>query len=253
LKILVKASPNLLALSEIYIAARNCYSDMSPIELWDEALRGLNIKMQDMYNENIEFDIDYYDIMMSLVTSCLQRGHLSVMEHVKITVSASEISRVLTHQLIRHRVASYSQESQRYVTTSSMFNFITPPEIESNPASNKIYREAMDRSFEAYINIYNILYDKYIDKGLSKSSADKKATEDARYVFPNGISTNIVMTVNLRELVHICNERLCSRAQWEIRGLIQSIADAVSKKYKWLKPYLVAKCKFCGERNFCNK
>ncbi len=140
-------------------------------------------------------------------------GHLSPFEHASYTFLLEGVSRTLTHQLVRHRVASYSQRSQRYVSAES-FEYITPPslagktvETEHGPMDAEVfYREFMERSRAAYLALRDAL-----------GGAGEKANEDARYVLPNAAETKIMVTMNARELFHFFNERLCMRAQWEIR------------------------------------
>lgn len=237
MRVKVVAPDNLDALSKIYVSARTCYSELSPREIWEQ-----------VHSK----EVPPVDTMTKLVDRCLHDGHHSVIEHVSVTLFIEGVSRSLSHQLVRHRLASYSQKSQRYVTSKKMFDFVIPPEIEANEDARKLYVENMNDSFSAYTKIYNELYEGYLLQGMPKKDADKKAAEDARYVFPNAITTDLVMTVNLRELIHICNERMCKRAQWEIRELFHLIAKQVSALYPWLKKYLVPKCRTCTERDMCD-
>ncbi len=237
MRVKVVAPDNLDTLSKIYVSARTCYSELSPREIWEQVHSKKVLPV---------------DTMTKLVDRCLHDGHHSVIEHVSVTLFIEGVSRSLSHQLVRHRLASYSQKSQRYVTSKKMFDFVIPPEIEANEDARKLYVENMNDSFSAYMKIYNELYEGYLLQGMSKKDADKKAAEDARYVFPNAIATDLVMTVNLRELIHICNERMCKRAQWEIRELFHLIAKQVSDLYPWLKKYLVPKCRTCTERDMCD-
>ncbi|MBN2064510.1 MAG: FAD-dependent thymidylate synthase [Sedimentisphaerales bacterium] len=142
-------------------------------------------------------------------------GHLSVLEHVSFTFYIEGVSRAMTHQLVRHRLASYSQRSQRYVNHSS-FDYIMPPQLEGKfvtvngqkiPAT-LYYQQVMDD----IANAYNTLASALGDKGESSN-------EDARYVLPNACETKIFVTMNARELLHFLQERLCNRAQWEIRDV----------------------------------
>jgi len=126
-------------------------------------------------------------------------GHLSVVEHAHFTFSIEGVSRSLTHQLVRHRIASYSQQSQRYVGMSRA-SYVLPPSIAENPEARKRFTETMDNAWSAY-----------------KELAEKVPKEDARYVLPNSCHTNITVTMNARELWHLFRLRCCRRAQWEIR------------------------------------
>lgn len=228
----IRCMSNDEAINNIYTAARGCYSSLPYEEL-------LNT---DKSNEE----------KLKLINRILESGHHSVIEHVSVSLYITGVSRSLTHQLVRHRLASYSQSSQRYITmTESKFEYITPPNIDQ--CASDEYNNFMMISIYYYNKIYNKLYEGYVANGMSKFDADKKAAEDARYVLPNATKTNIAMTVNLRELIHICNERMCERAQWEIRDLFKEVACLVGKEYPWLKKYLVPKCKTCTEKDMCPK
>lgn len=153
-------------------------------------------------------------------------SHASPLEHASFTFAVEGVSRTLTHQLVRHRIASYSQQSQRYVKLDN-FEYIIPPAIEKNEEALKIYKEVMEKDKEAYRKISELLIkdksQKYIEQGLEEEKAHKKvekeAIEDARYVFPNACETKIVFTMNVRTLLHFFELRCCNRAQWEIREL----------------------------------
>ena len=149
---------------------------------------------------------NFIDMLMDL-------GHESPIEHISYTFAVEGVSRVLTHQLVRHRIASYSQQSQRYVRLDQ-FDYIVPPSIEKDPKAKRIFIEHMEASQKAYESITEILKSKYEGKG-----AEKKAIEDARYVFPNATETKIVVTMNARSLHNFFRHRLCERAQWEIREM----------------------------------
>lgn len=137
-------------------------------------------------------------------------GHASPVEHANFTFSVEGVSRSLTHQLVRHRHASYSQKSQRYVTEGG-FNYIVPPEIENDE----------DAGVEFLIAMYDAQdhYNKIVESLIQAGRTEKEAYEDARYVLPNACETKIVVTMNVRELLHFFNVRGCNRAQWEIREL----------------------------------
>lgn len=137
-----------------------------------------------------------------LVRKLVKMGHLSTLEHVTFTFAIEGVSRVLTHQLVRHRIASYSQQSQRYVKEHD-FETIIPTSIASNTKANEKFLALMDE-------IQN-LYNEFIDLGI--------APEDARYILPNATETKIVCTFNARSLLNFFSLRCCTRAQWEIRAL----------------------------------
>lgn len=129
-------------------------------------------------------------------------GHQSPLEHCSFTFGIEGVSRSLTHQLVRHRVASYSQKSQRYVK-EGQFEYIIPPTIKKNQTDKNIFKGLMQQCQETY----NYL----VEQGVP--------AEDARFVLPNACETKIIMTMNIRELLHFFNERCCNRAQWEIRAM----------------------------------
>ena len=210
-------------------------------------------------------------------------GHESPLEHVSFTFAIEGISRACTHQIVRHRIASYSQQSQRYVKLEQ-FEYIIPPAIESNPEAKKIFIETMERDQKAYDELVDLLLeDILIDKHAADygscireilkenpdavpdrskvldlyaenflenyRKAEKQAIEDARYVFPNACETKIVITMNARSLLHFFNVRCCNRAQWEIREM----ATEMLKECKKIAPALFKKagpdCVYgkCGE------
>lgn len=163
-------------------------------------------------------------------------GHESPLEHVSFTFAVEGISRACSHQIVRHRIASYSQQSQRYVKLDQ-FEYILPPEIEKCEEAKKIFIEAMERDQKDYDRIVDILSKKHFEEftraGKSekeaKRLAEKKAIEDARYVFPNACETKIVMTMNTRSLYNFFHHRCCERAQWEIRELAVRMLAEVKK------------------------
>lgn len=138
-----------------------------------------------------------------LVRKLIAMGHLSTVEHVTFTFAIEGVSRVLTHQLVRHRIASYSQQSQRYVKEHN-FETILPPTIAAKPGA----KAKFDRAMQDLQILYNDLTDNY-----------QIPAEDARYVLPNAAETKIMCTFNVRSLYNFFSLRCCSRAQWEIREL----------------------------------
>lgn len=153
-------------------------------------------------------------------------GHESPTEHVSFTFGIEGVSRSLLAQLTRHRLASYSVKSQRYVT-EGCFEYVTPPEIEGVPEALEIYKNAMEVDRLAYESLTELLTQKhkaaYIKEGRDEKEAlrlaTKKAIEDARFVLPNSCETKLVATFNTRSLINFFRHRLCERAQWEIREL----------------------------------
>lgn len=128
-------------------------------------------------------------------------GHLSVVEHASFTFSVEGVSRSLTHQLVRHRIASFSQQSQRYVSLKEP-TYVIPETVAADPECKALYEKTMDDIWKAYNKL-----------------CETVPPEDARYVLPNGCTTNITITMNARELLHFFSLRCCNRAQWEIREM----------------------------------
>jgi len=142
-----------------------------------------------------------------LLTSVTKLGHTSVIEHASFTFSISGISRACSHQLVRHRIASYSQQSQRYVKPSE--GFVVPPRIAENKEANRIFEEALQKCSEAYQRLTEL--------GIPK--------EDARYIMPNATETNIIVTMNARSLINFFSLRLEKDAQWEIRAIAKKMLE----------------------------
>lgn len=138
----------------------------------------------------------------NLVRKLVSMGHLSTLEHVTFTFAIEGVSRVLTHQLVRHRIASYSQQSQRYVKEHD-FETIVPASIASKPEAKAKFDKLMTEIQE--------MYDEFIALDIP--------AEDARYILPNATETKIVCTFNARSLLNFFSLRCCTRAQWEIRAL----------------------------------
>jgi len=157
-------------------------------------------------------------------------GHLSPFEHASYTFLIEGVSRALTHQLVRHRIASYSQRSQRYVSHDE-FEYITPPSLEGkvveteNGAVDAVacYREFMEHAADVYRKLRNAL-----------GESGESANQDARYVLPNAAETKIMVTMNARGLFNFFGERLCSRAQWEIR----QVADEMLRLAREVSPVI---------------
>ena len=151
-------------------------------------------------------------------------SHASPLEHASFTFAVEGVSRTFSHQLVRHRIASYSQQSQRYVRLDN-FEYIIPPKIAENEEAKKIFIESMEKDAESYQKLTEILIEekakKLIEKGMDEEKArkrvEKESIEDARYVFPNACETKVVFTMNVRSLLHFFELRTCTRAQWEIR------------------------------------
>ena len=161
-------------------------------------------------------------------------GHESPTEHVSFTFAIEGVSRSLLAQITRHRIASYSVQSQRYVRLDE-FEYVTPPEIAADPEALDAFRQAMDQQGEEYRRIAALLKDGHIrrlmQQGLSEKEAARKAEklaiEDARFVLPNACDTKMIVTMNARSLHNFFKHRCCARAQWEIRALADEMLRLV--------------------------
>ena len=176
------------------------------------------------------------------VNHLVEIGHESPIEHVTFTFAIEGISRCCSHQQVRHRIASYSQQSQRYVKLEQ-FEYIIPPEIEKIPEAKALFIETMERDQKAYDELVKLLMKEKIPKDdmLSKqqyNALEKEAIEDARYVFPNACETKMVVTMNARSLYNFFSKRCCNRAQWEIREL----ADLMLAECEKVAPILFSNC-----------
>lgn len=171
-----------------------------------------------------------------IMNHCYKSGHHSVLEFADFTFNIKGVSRALTHQLVRHRLNSYAQRSQRYCKETG-FEFVTPPSIENNPGASALYKEVME----------------YLTNAYAALLAMDIPGEDARMVLPNACCSEICVKMNLRNLIHFCNERLCSCAQWEIRRMVKAMVKEVLKVAPELKSYLVPKCEKHAPFSFCTE
>lgn len=162
-------------------AARLCYSDASIGQLIGRSA----------------------DDHKALLRKILGLGHFSVLEHATFTFGIEGISRACSHQLVRHRIASYSQQSQRYVARTEPFEAVTPPSLAQRPELHARY--------EALLREIHQTYSAFLEAGIP--------AEDARFVLPNAAATKLVVTMNARSLHHFFELRCCRRAQWEIRAM----------------------------------
>jgi len=186
-------------------AAKLCYSDSSA----DTLLNGLDEEKTQRFVE-----------MLASI------GHESPLEHVSFTFGIEGVSRTFLAQITRHRLASYSVQSQRYVKQKN-FVYITPPEIEKDEKALEIFNASMENALDAYNRLADMLeqrhYSEFIELGndekTARSKAEKKAIEDARFVLPNACETKMVVTMNVRSLLNFFRLRCCSRAQWEIKAV----------------------------------
>lgn len=166
---------------------------------------------------------------LGLVKHLYKNGHHSVFEHIYFTFKIEGVSRACSHQLVRHRHCSFTQRSQRYCSEDG-FDYMCPNSIAEVDTFGD----------------YHFLMDT-ITKHYNRLQARGVSNEDARMVLPNACETSLYLSCNLRELIHIANERLCTRAQWEIRDLVKKMVSLVDPELKFM---LVPKCK--SGRIICN-
>ena len=159
-------------------------------------------------------------------------GHESPIEHVSFTFAIEGVSRSLLAQITRHRIASFSVRSQRYVKVEDAF--VVPDEIAIDEDAFPYFETAIATAKECYQQISNILTKYYVETGMNAKAAEKKAIEDARYVLPNACCTSMIVTMNARELLHFFRLRCCNRAQWEIR----EVADEMLRLCQEVAPTL---------------
>ena len=198
----------------IATAAKLCYANADVDSLMD----GLT-------DEKIE---SFVEMLASI-------GHESPLEHVTFTFAVEGISRACSHQLVRHRIASYSQQSQRYVDMKQ-FEYVTPPEIAADEEINSLYIEQMQSAAQSYQKLAQMLTDKhyqaFLEQGISEKQAmqkaKKRAIEDARFALPNACETKIILSMNARALLNFFKLRCCNRAQWEIRAVAVEMLRQVS-------------------------
>lgn len=176
----------------VAIAARLCYSPIG-VEDLDKQLS--------------------VEAAQKLVKFVIKSGHLSTTEHIYFTFGIEGISRALSHQLVRHRIASFNQQSQRYVKFKENYEYITPDSIKQNKKFNEKYKN--------FISDIHKFYKEMIDDGIE--------AEDARYILPNSSETKMIVTMNARELLHFFTVRCCNRAQTEIRDLATLMLKNVKK------------------------
>ena len=197
----------------IAAAARLCYAKVGAAQL-----------MEQMADDEIK----------RILKIIMGSGHLAALEHASYTFAIDGVSRAMTHQLVRHRLASYNQQSQRYVDYADEPEFIIPPKVRAAGAdAQDAYIQHCKESFDSYRDL--------IDRGVHK--------EDARYLLPNAIETKIVVTMNMRELLHFFALRCCRRAQWEIRDVADTMLELVRPTAAYIFVDAGAACirSFCPE------
>jgi thymidylate synthase (FAD) len=217
------------ALEVIYASCRQCYSASFAGEIYEKAVTSPDrVKIAEFIRQIVE------------------SGHESPLEHVKFTFAVEGVSRALTHQLVRHRIASYSQQSQRYVRESE-FGYIVPPALKKDRELSDKFVSTMDTIQRSYSELIEML--------KARGVEGEKANQDARFVLPQAAETKIVVTMNVRELKHFFAHRCCSRAQWEIRAMAARMLSICKEEVPEIFAAFGAKCEelgFCPEgAKFC--
>ena len=195
----------------IYTACRTCYSELQPDDIFERATTGqvATDKQQD------------------LIRRVIESGHGSTIEHIVFTFGISGVTRTLSHQLVRHRAGvAFDQQSQRYLNYKKP-SYMVPGSLQDAP-------QEMREHFTAQMDDSLAFYGEMLDAGIPG--------EDARFVMPNATRTNLIMTANLRALIHMSGLRLCTMAQWEIRRLFQLIRHEVFAVSPFLGSFLAPKC-----------
>ena len=211
------------ALSLIYAAFRQCYHAGAVADMWPKLLAGEIAR---------ERQADF-------VAAILESGHDSPVEHVSFTFAVDGISRACSHQLVRHRLASYSQQSQRYCGEGEDVDYVIPPAIAKIPEAKERFESFLREAGAAYADLQRI---------LTEHGRAAKANEDARFVLPNAAETKIVLTMNCRSLLHFFNLRCCTRAQWEIRAMAMRMLDICREV---LPPIFASAGARCEQLGFC--
>jgi thymidylate synthase (FAD) len=205
----------------VYTACRTCYSELEPQEIFRRAVEGEVAPAS----------------MQRLISNVIESGHGSTIEHIVFTFALSGVSRTLSHQLVRHRAGvAFDQQSQRYVKYKGAATMLPATIAEGDEGLRARYEEQVGGALGLYAAL--------VEAGVPG--------EDARFVFPNATRTNLVMTTNLRALIHMSGLRLCTMAQWEIRRLFQLIRHEVFGVSPFLGSFLAPKCValgYCDEFN----
>lgn len=230
--VLLSSTSNPLEL--IYSAFRQCYSPGFVGDMWPRLLSGEISK----------------DKQNKLIENILESGHDSPIEHVSFSFAVSGISRALSHQLVRHRIASYSQQSQRYVSEDAGFEYVLPPSIAKIPEAREEYEALMEHIQSKYE-----LLQGFLESDMGKG---EKTSQDARFVLPNASETKMVVTMNCRSLINFFELRCCERAQWEIRKMAWKMLKLVRSELPIVFNTAGPKCEksgYCpeGEKFTCGK
>lgn len=236
----------------MWTAARTCYSEKSPIEIWKDKYG----EVSDDYEHTCEWIEQCREKHWKLVKTVLASGHESIAEYVNFVFAIEGVDRALTHQLVRHRLAVFSQQSQRYVEIKESFDTIS--ELFENPKTDKDEDYLLTVANRYFTGVTKDNYRMYIQSLLSYLQGIKLGMkpEEARTFLPNATKTNLMMGMNLRELRHVSSLRLCTRAQLPIRQLFQEIKKEVENVEPRLASLLVPTCEildYCPEHKGCGR
>ncbi len=218
------------AVDLVYAACRQCYSSQFAGDIFTKGS-------------------DSFEKKEAFVRKIVASGHESPLEHVKFTFAVKGVSRALTHQLVRHRIASYSQQSQRYIKETN-FDYIIPPSVEADPELRTEFERLMRNIQESY--------NAMLERLKAQGKTGEKVNQDARFVLPQAAETKIVITMNARQLLHFFKQRCCTRAQWEIRHLADEMLKMCKEKLPSIFTNAGAKCvelEYCpeGEQFSCGR
>lgn len=166
-----------------------------------------------------------------LFEELIRQGHGSTLEHASFTFGIEGISRACSHQLVRHRLSSYNQQSQRYVDVGDPDYFVKPSSLSGDGGR-------FEQVVAETVRYYRDILDQFAAEGIK----GEQAQQDARYIIPNAGKTNLIWTTNLRNLLHVCHVRMCSRAQWEIRQLMFACRRVMEARFPLIAKYMVVKC-----------
>ena len=241
---LVSYNSNIIDL--IHTACRTCYSKLTPIEIYN---KDAYIDLQeDVSHEQVLADNEK---KIQLIEKVMDSGHLSTTEHAYFTFAIAGVSRALLAQITRHRLCSFSVQSQRYVEIKENLDDL----LILNACGTKQQKIELLTKYFVFKDDNDLFIQSCLNSLIQYLQLTKEGykAEDARNVLPNATKTNILLSCNLRQLMHVCNWRLCKHAQLEVRTMVGKMKEEVLSKpeCEWLKKYLVPRCKVCTDFRDC--